>query len=370
MGGEPDTVQWLRQARLRARPGPCKVPPAEASTRPLRCNARSPAMKAIVITRAGGPEVLELRDRPPPEPGPAQIRVRVRASALNRADLLQRRGGYPAPPGSPRDIAGLEYAGEVEAVGAAAGLWAVGSRVMGIVGGGGHAEYVCVHEREAMRVPHSLSWEEAAAVPEVFLTAYDALFRQLDLQVGERLLIHAVGSGVGTAAVQLARAAGATTLGTSRTAAKLERAIALGLDVGIDASREDWAGRVEQETEGEGVSAVLDLVGGSYLEDNLRVLAHRGRAIVVGTVAGGRTELNLALLLRKRLHLIGTVLRSRPLEEKIALAREFSDSVLPLLSSGRVRPVVDEVHSFAEIQEAHRRMEANDTFGKVVLRWE
>src|SRR3712207_6631803 len=165
-------------------------------------------MRAIVIGKPGGPEVLKEAERPLPEPGPAQSRVRVRASALNRADLLQRRGAYPAPPGAVADVPGLEHAGEVDAVGEGAGLWATGNRVMGIVGGGGHAEYLCVHEREAMRVPHHLSWEEAAAVPEAFLTAWDALFRQLDLQMGERVLIHAVGSGVGTAAVQLARVAG------------------------------------------------------------------------------------------------------------------------------------------------------------------
>lgn len=326
-------------------------------------------MRAVVITAAGGPEVLEERERPTPEPGPAQIRVRVRASALNRADLLQRRGGYAPPPGVPADVPGLEYAGEVDAVGAGVGMWAPGSRVMGIVGGGGHAEYLCVHEREALAVPDGMSWEEAAAVPEVFLTAYDALFAQLGVRMGERVLIHAVGSGVGTAAVQLLRVAGAISIGTSRTAAKLERARELGLDHAVDASAGDWAARVEELTGGEGVSAVLDLVGGSYLAENLRVLAPRGRAIVVGTVAGGKGELNLGLLLRKRLHLVGTVLRSRPLEEKIALARDFADHVLPLLASGRVKPVVDRVLTFAEIHEAHALLESNDSFGKVVLRW-
>jgi putative PIG3 family NAD(P)H quinone oxidoreductase len=326
-------------------------------------------MRAIVNTRPGGPEVLEERELPLPAPGPGEIRVRIHASGLNRADLIQRRGMYPAPPGAPADVPGLEYAGEVDAVGPGAGLWAVGSRVMGIVGGGGHAEYVCVHEREAMRVPHSLSWEEAAAVPEVFLTAYDALFRQLDVQMGERLLIHAVGSGVGTAAVQLARAAAVTTLGTSRTAEKLQRARELGLDVGIGAAEEGWAARVEQETEGEGVNAILDLVGGDYLPDNLRVLATRGRLVVVGTVAGARAELDMGLLLRKRLHLLGTALRTRPLEEKIALAREFSDHVLPLFSAGRIRPVVDRVYPFTEVRAAHGQMEGNQSFGKIVLRW-
>ena len=326
-------------------------------------------MRAVVVTAPGGPEVLELQERATPEPGPSQVRVRVRASALNRADLLQRRGAYPAPAGAAADVPGLEYAGEVDAVGEGVSLWAPGNRVMGIVGGGGHAEYLCVHEREAMRVPDELSWEEAAAVPEVFLTAYDALFRQLGVRVGERLLIHAVGSGVGTAAVQLARVAGAPTLGTSRTAEKLERARELGLEVGIDASAADWAAAVERETGGEGVSAILDLVGGGYLEGNLRVLAPLGRAIVVGTIAGRKAELDLGLLLRKRLRLLGTVLRSRPLEEKIALARDFSAHALPLFASGRLRPVVDRVFGFDRVREAHALMESNDTFGKIVLRW-
>ena len=327
-------------------------------------------MRAVVITRPGPPEVLEIQERPIPEPGPGQIRVRVRTSALNRADLLQRRGRYPAPSGSPEEVTGLEYAGEVDAMGPGAGLWAVGSRVMGIVGGGGHAEYLCVHEREAMRVPHSLSWEEAGAVPEAFLTAYDALFRQLDLQMGERLLIHAAGSGVGTAAIQLARAASVRTIGTSRTEAKLRRALELGLDEAVDASAgEDWRQQVSELTGGEGVSAVLDLVGGGYLEDNLRVLAPRGRLIVVGTVAGASATLDMALLLRKRLTVVGTVLRSRPVEEKIALAREFSNSVMPLLASGRIGPVVDRTYPFEEIAAAHAQMEENDSFGKIVLIW-
>ncbi|HEU4456139.1 MAG TPA: NAD(P)H-quinone oxidoreductase [Longimicrobium sp.] len=326
-------------------------------------------MKAIVIVRPGGPEVLVPEDRPVPDPGPGEIRVRVHASALNRADLLQRRGSYPAPPGAPADVPGLEYAGEVDAVGEGAGLWAVGNRVMGIVGGGGHAEYVVVHEREAIRIPHDLPLEEAAAIPEAFLTAYDALFRQLDLKMGERLLIHAVGSGVGTAAVQLARAAGATTIGTSRTASKLQRAAELGLEVGIDTSKEDFAEAVNQATYGSGVHAVLDLVGGKLLEASLRVVALRGRVIVVGTTAGAKAEIDLGVLLRRRIHLIGTVLRSRPLEEKIALAREFSGSVIPLLSSGRIKPVVDSVMKFSDIRKAHERMEKNETFGKIVLTW-
>jgi NADPH:quinone reductase-like Zn-dependent oxidoreductase len=240
---------------------------------------------------------------------------------------------------------------------------------MGIVGGGGHAEYVVVHEREGIRIPQNLGWEEAAAIPEAFLTAYDALFRQLDLKVGERLLIHAVGSGVGTAGLQLAVAAGAMTIGTSRTPDKLRKAAELGLEVGIDSEREDLAEAVNQATYGSGVHAVLDLVGGKLLEASLRILAVQGRAIVVGTTAGSKAEIDLGLLLRRRVHLFGTVLRSRPLEEKIALAREFSSVVIPLLSSQRIRPVVDSTFRFSEIRKAHERMESNATFGKIVLTW-
>lgn len=326
-------------------------------------------MRALVIRRPGGAEVLELQDRPAPEPGPGEIRVRVVASALNRADILQRMGRYPAPPGAPADIPGLEYAGEVDAVGEGAGLWAVGNRVMGIVGGGGHAEQVVVHEREAIRIPQNLDWEEAAAVPEAFLTAYDALFRQLDLTVGERLLIHAVGSGVGTAGLQLASAAGATVIGTSRTAEKLRRAKELGLETGVDTSTEDLAEAVNQATYGSGVHAVLDLVGGKLLEASLRVVSSRGRVVLVGTTGGSKVEVDLGLLLRRRIHLFGTVLRSRPLEEKISLAREFSGAVLPLLSSGRVRPVIDAVIGFDQVHKAHERMESNASFGKIVLKW-
>ena len=326
-------------------------------------------MKAVIITRPGGPEVLELQERPTPAPGIGQIRVRVRASALNRADILQREGNYPVPPGAPADIIGMEYVGEVEALGDGATLWKVGDRVMGIVGGGGHAEYLLVHEREAMRMPASLSWEDAAAIPEAFLTAYDALFSRLDLHTGETLLIHAVGSGVGTAALQIAKVAGACVIGTARTPAKLARARELGLDICIDASNGDWAAEVEKSVGREGVNALLDLVGGNYLDGNLRVVTVKGRIVVVGLTAGATAPLNMGVLLRKRLTMVGTVLRARPLEEKVALARVFSERMVPLFDSGRLRPVVDRVLSFNEIRDAHRLMQSNTTFGKIVLTW-
>jgi putative PIG3 family NAD(P)H quinone oxidoreductase len=327
-------------------------------------------MKAVIITTPGGPEVLRIEDRPTPEPGPQQIRVRVRTSGLNRADVLQRRGNYPVPTGYPADIAGMEYAGVVDALGDGAERWTLGARVMGIIGGGGHAEFVCVHEREAIAVPDGFNWDQAGALPEVFLTAYDALTRQLDLHVGETLLIHAVASGVGTAALQLACSSGAAVIGTSRSQAKLERAREFGLDVGIDSSNPDWIREIENRVGPDSINAVLDLVGGNYFEANLRLLALRGRIIVVGTTAGSRAEINLGALLRKRAKVIGTVLRARTVPEKIALAEEFSQRVLPLFEAGHLKPVIDRVLSFSDVRAAHERMESNESFGKIVLRWE
>jgi NADPH2:quinone reductase len=327
-------------------------------------------MKAVIITRPGEPEVLEIQERPKPEPGLGQIRVRVRASALNRADVMQRAGNYPVPPGVSAEMAGMEYSGEVDLLGPGASLWRIGDRVMGIVAAGGHAEYLCVHEREAIPAPSKLSWEELAAIPEVFLTAYDALFLRLGLRPGEIVLIHAVASGVGTAALQLARIAGATAVGTSRSPQKLERAKEVGLEIGIDASRDDWVSQIEKAIGVDRVQAILDLVGAPYLDANLRLLALRGRMVVVGLTAGTQAQLNMGALLRKRATIVGTVLRARPLEEKIALAREFSERIVPLFDAGRLKPIIDRVFPFKEIRAAHELMESNDTFGKIVLRWD
>ena len=326
-------------------------------------------MKAVIIARAGGPGVLEIQDRPLPAPGAGQIRVRVRASALNRADLLQRAGNYPVPPGAPADIAGMEYAGEVDSVGNGVLLWKKGDKVMGIVGGGGHAEFVTVHEREAMPVPAGMKWEDAAAIPEVFLTAFDALFTRMSLRTGEILVIHAVGSGVGTAALQLAKLIGARVVGTARSADKLARVKEMGLDVAIDAVDGNWAPQIEAEIGHDAVNGVLDLVGGNYLDGNLRVAALKGRIVVVGLTAGAMSQFNMGILLRKRLTIVGTVLRARPIEEKIELTRDFSARMIPLFENGRLKPIVDRVLRFDQIADAHRLMESNATFGKIVLVW-
>lgn len=325
-------------------------------------------MKAVVTQDPGPQSTLEIVERPTPSPGPDEIRVAVAASALNRADLLQRMGRYPPPPGAPLDVCGLEYAGVVDAVGERVTLWEKGDRVMGIIGGGAHSEAVVVHEREAMPVPKSLDLTEAAAIPEAFLTAWDALFLQLDLRVGEKVLIHAVGSGVGTAAIQLARLAGAETFGTSRTEGKLERATELGLEHAIVGGGADWPAEVLDIAAG-GVDAVMDLVGGDYTEGNLRCIAARGRILVVGLVAGAQTPLDLGRLLSRRASIAGTVLRSRPIEEKISLAQKFVADILPSFASGRLRPIVHSVLPMGQAEEAYRRMSDNDTFGKLVLEW-
>jgi len=324
-------------------------------------------MRAVVVSQPGSPDVLQLRSVSAPSPGRGEVRVQVRAAGINRADLLQRRGLYPAPPGWPQDIPGLEYAGVVESVGEGVASCDVGDAVMGLVGGGGYAEYVVVAEREVIPVPGDLSFEQAAAIPEVFITAHDALFAQLHLGLGERLLIHAVGSGVGTAALQLAKASGVKVLGTSRTGWKLERAREFGLDVAIDTSRDEFAPVVRDATGGAGVDVVLDLVGGAYLAGNLEALSQRGRMIVVGLTSGRTAEIDLGTLLRKRLCLVGTSLRSRHGEEKIAVAQAFRHVVSPLFADGRVQPIVDRVFPLDEAAEAHRRMESNENFGKLVL---
>ena len=331
-------------------------------------------MKAIVITEPGGPHVLQLQDLPTPDPGPGEIRVRVAATAVNRADLLQRQGHYPAPDGAPSDVPGLEFSGTVDAVGGEAVGWREGDRVMGLLGGGGYAEYVIVDARHVVRVPTSMDLVRAAAIPEVFITAHDALRTRLQVQEGETLLIHAVGSGVGTAALQLARAWGLRTLGTSRTPAKLDRAKEIGLDVAIRPDRDDdgtprFAEAVLDATEGRGVEAILDLVGGAYLPENLRSLASLGRQVVVGLTAGRTSEIDLGALLSKRLTLVGTVLRSRSAQEKAEAIRLFDRDVIPLLVEGRVEPVIDDVLPLTEAARAHERVGDNATFGKVLLRW-
>jgi putative PIG3 family NAD(P)H quinone oxidoreductase len=325
-------------------------------------------MRAVIYTGAGGPEVIGIGEVPKPEVRPGHIRVRVHAAGVNRADLIQRRGQYAAPAGWPADIPGLEYAGEVEAV-RGPSPWKVGDRVMGLVGGGAQAELVAVPHDEALAIPDGLSYAEAAGIPEVFLTAFDALVTRGRLVAGERVLIHAIGSGVGTAAAQVARHLGATVLGTSRSAEKLARALVYGLDHGIDTSRASF-----REAVGEPVDVVLDVLGGPAFADNLAVLAPRGRLVLLGFLAGSRTTADLGPILRNRLEVIGTVMRTRGPEERAALVRAFAERMLPLFDqriehATPLRPVLERTYPMTELAEAHRALERNETFGKVVATW-
>jgi NADPH:quinone reductase len=354
-------------------------------------------MRAIIYTSAGGPDVVALDDRiPEPVPGPGQVRVAVRAAGLNRADVIQRKGGYPAPAGWPADIPGLEYAGEVDAVGEQTRRWKPGDRVMGLVGGGAHAEKVVVYEDEVLPIPAHLSWVEAAAIPEAFLTAWDALAIRGQLQAGETILIHAVGSGVGTAAVQLAKGMGATVLGSSRSVEKLERVRELGLDFGINTSDGGFRDKVQMP-----VNVVLDVLGGPAFVDNLEVLAPLGRLVLLGFLQGSSVgPQSLEPILRKRLQVVGSIMRARPREERAPLVAAFMRQVLPRFGTPRsprrsmavpdrsgppvepdpprpetedgatpLAPVIHQVFPFTDIAAAHAAMEQNLPVGKIVLAW-
>lgn len=321
-------------------------------------------MRAVVLESYGGPEVLTIREVPDPEPGPDEVLVDVAATALNRADLLQRMGLYSGPP-MELEIPGLEFSGTVAAVGSRASAWSVGDRVMGIVGGGAYAERIAVHERQLMAVPSCVDVRDAAAIPEVFITAWDALVLQGGLTSGRVALVHAGASGVGTAAIQVCKALQAQVVVTA-SAAKLDVCRELGADVAVDYRNDDFVARCRELTDGRGVDVVLDVVGGDYVERNVDALAIGGRIVQVGLLAGGG-NLNVAKLLPKRATIVGTLLRSRPIEQKIAVTQRFAREVLPLFDRGVLRPVIDRHHPFEEIGAAHERMHANANVGKIVV---
>jgi putative PIG3 family NAD(P)H quinone oxidoreductase len=327
-----------------------------------------PKAKAVRIREPGGPEVLEIGDIDVAAPSPTQVLVEVAASGLNRADCLQRRGFYPAPPGVPPDVPGLEFVGVIEAVGDAVVGWKAGDRVMGIVAGGGMATRLVTEAAELMPIPRGMSFADAAAIPEVFLTAYDAIVLQGGLESGGSVLLHAVASGVGTAAIQLASVVGATSIGTSRTAEKLERCTELGLDHAILVEDDAFAEKVKAVAP-RGVDVILDTVGAAYLDQNIKVIASKGRLVVIGLMGGTRADLNLGLLLGKRASIHGSVLRSRAPEEKAELTRRFTDEMLPHFDTATLRPIVDKTLPMTSIQEAHTQMDTNQTFAKLVLTW-
>jgi NADPH:quinone reductase-like Zn-dependent oxidoreductase len=322
-------------------------------------------MRALVITDGQ----LELADRPDPTPGPGEVLVRVHGAGLNRADLVQRAGFYAAPPGSPADIPGLEFAGEVVGHGPGVDAPPLGSRVFGVAGGGAQAELLAVPATQCAPVPDCLDLVAAGGVPEVFITVHDALCTQAALQPGEVLLVHAVGSGVGTAAVQFARVHGCTTVGTSRTSEKLEQARALGLDHAVLAPRDlDPAALAAEIAAAVGaVDVVLELTGGDYFAADLAVAARRARVALVGLLAGGRAQVDLGTVLAKHLRIFGTTLRGRSVDEKAAATAGFVRDVVPHLASGEIVPVVSRVVPFADASAAYDLLASDAVFGGIVL---
>ena len=325
-------------------------------------------MKAVVVRHPGGAEQLTIGEVPTPQPEPGQLLVRVHATALNRADILQRRGLYPPPPGT-TPILGLEMAGVVERVGEGCAGWSPGDRVFALLPGGGYAEYVTVPVEMAMPIPDNLTFEEAAAIPEAFFTAYQTLFWIGRLQPGEWVLIHAGASGVGTAAIQLARDAGARVLATAGNQRKLQACRALGAEAAFNYKLGPFAPQVREATGGRGVDLILDFVGAPYWEPNLECLAIDGRLVLLAGLGGNVVDrFDLRPLMRKRLQVTGTGLRSRSPEYKVRLTREFAERILPKFASGRLRPVIDRIFPWEQVADAHRYMENNLNIGKVVLR--
>ena len=323
-------------------------------------------MRAVVLRSHGGPDVLQFEDVASPIIGEQDILVTVAATALNRADLLQRMGFYPNPFPSGPEIPGLEFAGTVAAIGEKVTAWSIGDRVMGITSGGAYAEQLAIHERQAMAVPSGMALQDAAGIPEVFITAWDALVVQGGLTSGRWAMVHAGASGVGTAAIQICKAIGARIVVTC-SGGKVDACRALGADVVVDYGTKDFVAEVATATGGAGVDVILDVIGGDYVERNIASLAVKGHIIQVGVMAGKPVPFNIGLLLGKRASITGTVLRARPLEEKIAISQRFASEMLPLFSTGQLKPVIDSVYAFADIASAHEYMASNGNVGKIVI---
>jgi putative PIG3 family NAD(P)H quinone oxidoreductase len=324
-------------------------------------------VKAVLFDQPGDESVLYVGDAPAPEAGPDDMRLRVVAAGVNRADLLQRQGFYPPPPGA-SPLLGLECAGEVMEVGARVSGWKPGDRAMALLAGGGYAEEVVVHAGCALPVPEAFSFEEAGAFPEVFLTVFLNVFQVGALPERGSALVHGGGSGVGTAAIRLLRAAGAMIVVSAGSDEKCKRCTELGADRAVNYRSQDFVAAVHETTGGRGVDVVLDSIGAAYLERNLACLAVGGRLVLIGLMGGAKAEIGLAPLLTRRLSLIGSTLRARSAADKAALVSAFQERFGGLLAAGRLRPVVDRVLPLARVAEAHRAMKASEHFGKIVLR--
>jgi NADPH2:quinone reductase len=323
-------------------------------------------MTAIAMSSPGGPEVLVPEERPLPRPGPGEVLVRVAAAGVNRPDVLQRQGAYPPPPGAP-DIPGLEIAGEVVALGEGVARWRIGDRVCALVPGGGYAQFCAVHETNALPVPAGLSLIEAAGVPETYFTVWSNVFERGGLKEGETLLVHGGSSGIGTTAIQLAKAFGATVITTAGSAEKCAACRALGADVAVNYREEDFVAATKQATGGRGANLILDMVGGDYIEKNHEAAAIDGRIVQIAFLKGSRATVDFRRLMLKRLVHTGSTLRARPVAEKAAIARALEEKVWPLLAAGRCLPVIHVTFPLADAAAAHALMESSAHVGKIVL---
>jgi NADPH2:quinone reductase len=326
----------------------------------------SATMRAIVAVRPGEPEVLEIRELPRPTPGPGEILVKVAAAGVNRPDVAQRKGAYPPPPGAP-DILGLEVAGEVVARGPGAERYDIGARVLGLVAGGGYAEYCLVHQNIALPIPAGLSMVEAAAIPETYFTVWTNVFERGALKEGDTLLVHGGSSGIGTTAIQLAKAFGARVLTTVGSNEKARECVRLGADAAFNYHHEDFVAATLGATDGKGADVILDMVGGDYAPRNQVAAAVAGRIVQIATLRGVKAEIDLRLMMVKRLFFTGSTLRSRNVAEKAAIAEALRAKVWPLLAQGRCKPVIDSLFPLAEAAKAHQRMESSAHVGKIVL---
>lgn len=324
-------------------------------------------MKVVDFKKPGKPDVLEITHKEKPHPGPEQVLVRVHATALNRADLMQRRGKYPPPPGE-SEILGLEIAGDVVAYGETANDLMIGQRVFGLVGGGGYAEYCLIDKDMVIPMPDEWDYEFAAAIPEVFFTAHETIFELGELKPDEAVLVHAGGSGVGSTAILMAKYIGAKVYFTAGSEDKIARVLALGADAGFNYKQSDFAKAILQATNNVGVNVIEDFIGANYLTQNLSCLAIGGRLIIVAYMGGAKGELDLQQVLRKRLQIKGSIMRTRSLDDKRAITKRFIKHWLPVLKAGEIKPVIDSVYEIKNVREAHARMEANQNFGKIILK--
>jgi NADPH2:quinone reductase len=323
-------------------------------------------MTAIGIPKPGGPEALVAEQRPLPKPGPREILIKVAASGVNRPDVAQRTGNYPPPPGA-SDIPGLEIAGEVVALGEGASAFKLGDKVMALVAGGGYAQYCTAHESHALPVPHSLTMTEAAAIPETFFTVWSNVFERGALKSGETLLVHGGSSGIGTTAIQLAKAFGAKVIVTAGSQDKCDACLSLGADRAINYKTEDFVAETKAATGGKGANVILDMVGGDYIERNYEAAAVEGRIVQIAFLGSARAQVDFRRIMLKRLTHTGSTLRARPIEDKAAIARALAAKVLPFIRDGKVKPLIDSVYPLAKASEAHARMESSHHIGKIVL---